>query len=77
MHLPGPPAPAPWLPYNSYARGPSYTFDSTPQTGAPFPTGVLGQLLTQIEFYFSQQNLQATSSCAKGWMHRDGSTLPS
>lgn len=49
-----------WLPYNPYTRPPApipqapYTFDAT----APLPQGVLGQLLGQIEFYFSQHNLQ-------------------
>lgn len=52
------PPPASWLPYNAYARPPAFLFDTTTQTGAPLPSGVLGQLLGQIEFYFSQHNLQ-------------------
>ncbi|KAJ9477700.1 HTH La-type RNA-binding domain-containing protein [Pseudozyma hubeiensis] len=51
------PAPYPsWMPYNAYTR--PFLFDSTTQTGASLPPGVLGQLLGQIEFYFSQRNLE-------------------
>lgn len=46
------------MPYNPYARPAAYMFDATAQMGAPLPAGVLGQLLGQIEFYFSQHNLQ-------------------
>ena len=49
---------ATWLPYNPYVRPAAYMLDATAQTGAPLPAGVLGQLLAQVEFYFSQQNLQ-------------------
>ncbi|GAC97265.1 hypothetical protein PHSY_004850 [Pseudozyma hubeiensis SY62] len=52
------PAPYPsWLPYNNAHTRP-FLFDSTAQTGASLPSGVLGQLLAQIEFYFSQRNLE-------------------
>lgn len=51
-----PPYQTPWLPYNPYTR--PFLFDSTTQTGASLPPGVLGQLLGQIEFYFSQRNLE-------------------
>lgn len=54
-------APPQWLPYNPYTTRPATTgmggyifVDAT----NPLPTGVLGQLLGQIEFYFSQHNLQ-------------------
>ena len=64
-------APAPWLPYNPYnARAPvGFMFDAT----APLPQGVLGQLLGQIEFYFSQHNLQGDfflrqKMDAQGWV---------
>ncbi|CDR99332.1 uncharacterized protein SPSC_04076 [Sporisorium scitamineum] len=64
---------APWLPYNPYARPAAYMFDATAQTGAPLPAGVLGQLLGQIEFYFSQHNLQGDfflrqKMDAQGWV---------
>lgn len=55
------PGSAPWVAYDPYARPPpqvGYMFEATAQTGAPVPAGVLGQLLGQIEFYFSQHNLQ-------------------
>ncbi len=48
--------------------------DATTQTGAPLPaTPLLNQLLAQIEFYFSQHNLQGdfflrSKMDAKGWV---------
>ncbi len=45
-----------WLPYASFA--PAVVYESTAQTGAPVPAGVQGQLLAQVEFYFSTRNLQ-------------------
>lgn len=45
-----------WLPYASFA--PAVVYESTAQTGAPVPPGVQGQLLAQVEFYFSTRNLQ-------------------
>lgn len=32
--------------------------EKTAQTGTPFPTGTSAQLLAQVEFYFSQRNLE-------------------
>ncbi|CBQ70426.1 conserved hypothetical protein [Sporisorium reilianum SRZ2] len=64
---------AAWLPYNPYARPAAYMLDATAQTGAPLPAGVLGQLLAQMEFYFSQHNLQGDfflrqKMDAQGWV---------
>ncbi|SNX82393.1 uncharacterized protein MEPE_01099 [Melanopsichium pennsylvanicum] len=69
-----------WLPYNPYtnstaSRSPAssqispYIFDAT----QPLPQGVLGRLLGQIEFYFSQHNLQGdfflrSKMDSQGWV---------
>ncbi|PWZ01078.1 hypothetical protein BCV70DRAFT_216387 [Testicularia cyperi] len=45
----------------SFARpqlAPMVGYEATSQTGAPMPPGVQGQLLSQVEFYFSQRNLE-------------------
>uniref|UniRef100_V5E7T4 HTH La-type RNA-binding domain-containing protein n=2 Tax=Kalmanozyma brasiliensis (strain GHG001) TaxID=1365824 RepID=V5E7T4_KALBG len=63
-----------WLPYTTpFSRPIPYLFDTTQQTGAPLPPAPLGPLLTQIEFYFSQHNLQGDfflrgKMDAQGWV---------
>lgn len=49
-----------WTPFMPYARPPlpPQLLEQTSQTGAPIPSGTPGQLLGQIEFYFSQRNLE-------------------
>lgn len=49
-----------WAPFVPYARPPlpPQMLEQTSQTGVPIPSGTPGQLLGQIEFYFSQRNLE-------------------
>lgn len=67
-----------WNGFNPYLHPPhpsssAFLPDTTSQTGSPLPSGSLGQLLGQIEFYFSQQNLQGdfflrSKMDSKGWV---------